>query len=135
MLWFKMSWINLQLNKKRLKRVICRYILLFLLFLGYYLLNKLTGFCIFCPINHFTGYLCPGCGVTRCLFSILELHFEKAFYYNQLVFILLPFFSFYCLYNTVDFVFEKNNPIRIPNYVMIPLLIIVIAFGVVRNII
>lgn len=124
----------MQINKKRLKKVIYSGILLFALFIGYYLANKFLGFGIECPINHYTGYLCPGCGITRCLFSILELHFEQAFHYNSLVFVLLPFFAIYCGYNIFDYIFERNKPIVLPNYLVNFLIVIVIMFGIIRNI-
>ncbi|MCD7957954.1 MAG: DUF2752 domain-containing protein [Ruminococcus sp.] len=36
-----------------------------------------------------TGYLCPGCGNTRAILSILHGHFLRAFAYNPTVPILL----------------------------------------------
>lgn len=122
-------------NKERLLRVIYVDVLLFLLLIGYYFLNKKFDFVIECPINHFTGYLCPGCGITRCLFSILEFKFKKAFYYNQLVFILIPFFLIYYIYDVYTFIFEKEKKSKIFKYMSIPLLVITILFGIVRNII
>ena len=65
---------------------------------------------------------------------MLEFHFEEAFSYNPLVFILLPFFVVYFLYNTIDYILERKKPIKIPNYITIPLLVVVIIFGIVRNI-
>ena len=62
-------------------------------------------------------------------------YFKKAFYYNQLVFVFLPFFIFIYLYNTYDYVFERNKPIKIPDKVGILLVVITIAFGIIRNII
>lgn len=123
------------LNKKKLLRVIYTDILLFILLIGYYFFNKEFGFSIECPINHFTSYLCPGCGITRCLFSILKFDFKKAFYYNRLVFILLPLFCVYYVYSVYNFVFEKNKESKLIKYLTIPLLIITILFGIIRNII
>ena len=45
-----------------------------------------------CPFHFITGLYCPGCGITRMIKSILKLDFYQAFRYNQLLFILLPFF-------------------------------------------
>ena len=46
---------------------------------------------ITCPIKHFTGVSCPGCGMTRAMISALQLDFHKAFYYHPLWFTVVPF--------------------------------------------
>lgn len=125
----------MQINKKKFKKVIYINILLFIILIGYYFLNKYYGVKILCPFNKLTGLLCPGCGITRCLFSIINLDFKKAFYYNQLVFVFLPFFIFIYLYNTYDYVFERKKPIKVPDKVGILLVVLTIAFGIIRNII
>lgn len=125
----------MQINKKKFKKVIYTNILLFILLIGYYLLNKYLGFKILCPFNALTGLLCPGCGITRCLFSIINLDFKKAFYYNQLVFVFLPFFIIIYLYNTYDYICERKKPIKIPDKFGIFLIILTILFGIIRNII
>lgn len=37
-----------------------------------------------CPIRHFTGIPCAGCGMTRAILSALRLNFHQAFYYHPL---------------------------------------------------
>lgn len=44
----------------------------------------LTG----CPIHRLTGLPCPGCGMSRALFSLAKLDFAGAWYYHPLVFFL-----------------------------------------------
>ncbi len=101
-------------------------------FLLYYLLNLYTGFAIFCPFHKFTGLYCPGCGVTRMLFSLIKLDFYQAFRYNSLVFILLIIGIIYLL---IKFILKKFNIIiKVPNYVWYILIIIVIIYGILRNI-
>lgn len=39
-----------------------------------------------CPIYFFTGISCPGCGMTRALFSLFQLDFGMAFYYHPLIY-------------------------------------------------
>lgn len=123
------------MNKDRLKKVIIRLIILLSIFLIYFFLNKHLGFAIVCPFHYLTKFYCPGCGITRCLFALLRLDFKSAFMYNQLVFILLPFFIIYVAYLCYIYVYNKENIIKdiIPNYVIYILLVIVIAFGVIRN--
>lgn len=101
-------------------------------FFLYYLLNLYTGFAIFCPFHKFTGLYCPGCGVTRLLFSLIKLDFYQAFRYNPLVFILLIIGIIYLL---IKFILKKFNIIiKVPNYVWYILIIIVIIYGILRNI-
>ena len=102
-------------------------------FLLYYLLNLYTGFAIFCPFHKFTGLYCPGCGVTRLLFSLIKLDFYQAFRYNPLVFILLILGIIYWLIKIICQKFKNINLI-IPNKIWYVLLIIVILFGIMRNI-
>ncbi len=123
--------------KTRLKKIIIRDLVFLLIIIGYYYLNKYTGFSIPCPFNYLTGYLCPGCGITRMLFSLFKLNIHEAFTYNQLVFIYLPFIVAYFIYYDYLFVYDKKDKIicKIPKIVWYILIAITISFGIVRNII
>ena len=123
--------------KKRLIHVVKIYILLLVIFVAYYFINKYTGLYIPCMFRLITGYKCPGCGITSCLFELVHLNFKEAFYYNPLVFIYLPFIVAYFLYLSYLYIYDKKDKIlvKIPNYVMVIILVITIIYGVVRNII
>ena len=99
----------------------------------YFILSELLDVGIPCLFYEITGYYCPGCGITRLLFSLLKLDFYQAFRYNPLIFILIIITVIYWL---VKFILKKfmNISIEIPNYVYYILLIIVIIFGILRNI-
>lgn len=99
----------------------------------YFILSELLDVGIPCLFYEITGYYCPGCGITRLLFSLLKLDFYQAFRYNPLIFILIIITGIYWL---VKFILKKfiNISIAIPNYVYYILLIIVIIFGILRNI-
>ncbi|MEB3367895.1 DUF2752 domain-containing protein [Saccharopolyspora mangrovi] len=43
-----------------------------------------------CPIKLLTGLDCPGCGITRTLFSLLRADLPSALHYNALAVLLLP---------------------------------------------
>lgn len=122
--------------KTRLKRVISFNIILVIIFFGYYFLNTKYNINIECLFHKFTGFYCPGCGITRCLFSIIKLDFKSAFNYNMLVFIMLPFFIIYYIYLNVIYILNKKNVIleKISPYVSYILLVITILFGILRNI-
>ncbi len=124
--------------RQRIIKVICKVIFLLGLLLGYYFLNSKYNFGIPCPINKFTGYLCPGCGITRCIFSIIEFRLKDAFFYNPLVFILIPFFLLYFVYTHYLYIVDKEDEnicMKMPKWIWTILLIVVILFGILRNLI
>lgn len=88
-----------------------------------------------CPVHFLTNLHCPGCGVTRMIKSILKLDFYQAFRYNQLVFVLLPFFIFLLIDYLIKKVLNKESIYKkIPEKVWIVLIIIFFIFGIIRNI-
>ena len=123
--------------KKRLIKVIIRDVLLLLILIGYYFFNKHTGIYIPCIIHEITGYKCPGCGITHLVFALLNLNIKEAFNSNPLVFIYMPFIIAYFGYFDYLYIYEKRDKIikKIPNWVWIILIIITLAYGVIRNII
>lgn len=122
--------------KKRIRNVISISFILLIILISYYYLNHQYNIGIPCIFYKITGYYCPGCGITRCIFAILEGNIYEAFKYNQLVFILIPFLSIYFIYNIYIYIFNKENNLfkKIPNYIYIILLIITISYGILRNI-
>ena len=108
-------------------------IILFFLLLCYYFLNQKFSIGIPCIFHEITGLYCPGCGVTKLTFSLLELDFYQAFRANPLIFILLILAIIYYLIKIILNKLFKIN-ITIPNYVYYILLVITILFSVLRNI-
>ena len=43
-----------------------------------------------CPVQHFTGIPCPGCGLSRAAFALLRLDFWTAFRYHPMIYGLPP---------------------------------------------
>ena len=117
------------LNFKRIKKIKSEVFFIFLL-LTLYILSEIFDFSLLrCVFHEITGLHCPGCGVTRMIGSILCLDFYQAFRYNMLLVILLPFAVIYWIY-----LFVLKGQKRIPNLVWYLLLVIVIIFGILRNI-
>lgn len=61
------------------------------------------AFGITCPVKHFLGVSCPGCGMTRACFSALRFDFAAAFYYHPLWIVMLP------LVASLLFLWEKRK--------------------------
>ena len=124
------------MDKKRLVKVIFIVVLLVLLAFVYRLIAMEYGFIVPCLFHEITGFYCPGCGITRMLFAILRLDFYQAFRYNALLFVALPFIG-YCVFDyIIRFILNNENYFyrKISNRVWYFLLVIVLLFGILRNI-
>lgn len=89
-----------------------------------------------CVFNKITGLFCPGCGVTRMIFSITKLDLYQAFRYNPLIFCMLPFIIFYGIDTSIKWIKGTKNYLylKINNKAWIIILIITLLFGILRNI-
>ena len=114
--------------------IIKKIVISFCLLLGLVLYLKL-GIWLFCPIYKFTGFYCPGCGITRMLSSLMNGRFYQAFRYNPLVFIMIPFVIFHFCDSVIAFwkkrrtVLEKLEP-----GIWYVLIGVFIVYGILRNI-
>lgn len=59
-----------------------------------------------CIFKTLTGYICPGCGMTRAFLSIIHLDFKSAFNYNPMIF-MMPVFIIYIFKDGI--VFKNKN--------------------------
>ena len=88
-----------------------------------------------CVVNKFTGLYCAGCGMTRALYSLIQLDFYQAFRYNVLSIVLLPIIVLYVLFEIYAKIFDKTNIMnRMPSWIWYTIAVIVVVFGIVRNI-
>lgn len=88
-----------------------------------------------CLFHKITGLYCPGCGITRMFVSLLHFRIKEAFFYNQLVFCLLPLF-FILL---IDYILIKCKKIgfinnKLKHNIWMFILVASIIFGILRNI-
>lgn len=115
-----------------MKKKILTLLVIIISFILYLIIGEHFSLYIDCPIKKLTGLYCPGCGITRMFFSILQLDFYQAFRYNPLVFISLPFFIFFYLQS----LFTKKEPLynKVPTKVWVTLIIIFIIYGILRNV-
>ena len=123
------------MNREKLNKFLKINLTLLLSFIVYFIINRLTGFYIPCLFRLITGLKCPGCGITHSLFALINLDFKEAFNQNPLVFIYLPFIFLYYIYISYIYLTNKKDNIltKIPNYIMIFIVVITLVYGVVRN--
>lgn len=86
----------------------------------------LTDIGIPCVFHELTGQYCPGCGMTRCMTSLLQGDISQAFKFNALVFIIAPLYLLY------TYTYNKKY-IKLSKSLMSVMLIITILFGILRN--
>lgn len=123
--------------KKRIIKVISIVLFLIILLLGYYFLNYKFNFGIPCIFFKVTNYKCPGCGITRAIFSLLKGNVKEAFSYNKLLFIVAPFIIIYFVYKSYSYIFAKSESDKIKKiikYTSYILLFISIIYSILRNI-
>lgn len=89
-----------------------------------------------CLFHIITGLYCPGCGAGRASYSILHGRFYMAFRYNPMYVTLLPFLGMYIVARLIDWILTGGNHVdqKINQKVLYVVLVIVVGFGIVRNI-
>lgn len=101
----------------------------------YYIIVKKAGFFIPCPIRFWTGYLCPGCGITHMILALLEGDFYGAYQSNPGLMILTPWILALFLYSEATYIRYGHQPRqRWYHFLLILLIILLLLYGIVRNI-
>lgn len=125
----------LNTKKKRIIFVSILFISILLLSFLYYKLYILYNIGIPCIFFKKTGFYCPGCGITRAIFSLMRLDIKSAIRYNLLIIFVFPFLIYYVCVKIKRWVrFEEVNSMIYSNNFFNLLLIITILFGFLRNI-
>lgn len=86
----------------------------------------LTNISIPCPFREWTGFFCPGCGITRVIQSLLKFDVIQAFRFNPLPFILAPLYILFLIT-------EKKQIRPLSQAIMAVMLILTVTFGLLRN--
>ena len=129
---FKKNVINTRI-RKIFFLVFIILLILFSFFTFFYLFDK-CNIGIPCIIKKTTGFECPGCGTTRAINSLIHLNINEALKYNALIFVTLPFLAYYFISSIYSWIFEKKMR-QIPTIIIIFLTVVVIVYGILRNII
>lgn len=108
-------------------------LVLLIVILFYVICFFLTGDGLPCLFHKITNFYCPGCGITRMFLSLFTLDIYQAFRYNPLLFILLIISTIYIIIKFFSVKLLKKE-IRIPNYIIYILLVILLIYWIIRNI-
>lgn len=103
--------------------------------LYYFMFNELE-IVIPCVFHLITGFYCPGCGITRMIFSLIKFDFYQAFRYNPLIFIFIPFILIIFIDLIIKWLIGRKDYLylKINNKMWLILVIITLLFGIIRNI-
>ena len=118
--------------KKRLLKIF----IFILVLISYLIIGKKFNIYLRCPIHEIFHVYCPGCGLTRMLLSMLKLDFYQAFRYNPVVCIMTPFIILLYIEKVYSEYKNKKSIVKkIPNWVWYIILVLMLIYGVLRNII
>lgn len=100
----------------------------------YWVIHRAWGLAIPCFWHEITGLYCPGCGVTRMFDALLMGDLYQVFRYNPFCFLLLPAMLVLLInYCYAQYKGQESWASRIPEWVWVVLIIVAIAYGVLRN--
>ena len=123
-----------------MKKRILRLSLVYLAILGagliYLILSRGFGFFLPCFFHEVTGWNCPGCGLTRAAIAISRGDLVGAFGCNPMIVPYAIYGGWYAVTASVRYLRgERDAVIFGPTWVHVVMLILALAFGVVRNLV
>ncbi len=122
--------------KERALTVLKRCLVILSIGIAYALIYRFTGFGLKCPVKALTGYLCPGCGITRMSMAILRLDFISAFHYNPVLLCILPVLLIIKAERSYKYIkYGKVTTSKFETAIIYAMLICLLVFGVLRNIV
>ncbi len=101
----------------------------------YYVIYRTMGLGIVCPLNKLTGLLCPVCGASRMLVSLLHFDFRSALYFNGAFLLLLPLWLITAIFYFYGYVKSGNTKAMTWHKIVIySSIAVLVGFGILRNV-
>lgn len=124
--------INASDRKKRITRAILAGTAFICagLFYGFFMIPR--GFWIPCMFRTFTGYKCPGCGISHMAAALLNGQWEEVAASNWGLFLISPFIIHLCIEAVRNYVTGSHQG-RVMEKETIACCIYLVAWGIVRN--
>ena len=121
--------------KKIIFIVICIVILIGMVYFYVFDPEK-NGFFLKCPFKMATGLDCPGCGSQRALHALLHGDFGKAFHYNPLLMLSMPYLFLGLVFQNweVKIKYPKTRKFLFGAPAIYLVLALILIFFVLRNI-
>lgn len=121
---------------KKILKLFIGFSLLLVFLVGIKFISTNYNMGLMCVFNKITGLYCPGCGMTRAVFSMMDLEFYQAFRYNIFSIMLLPVLIIYFVGEIYGWLFSRKNPIdtKIPKLFWIIIVVLMLMYGILRNI-
>lgn len=121
-------------ERQRLKRLLIFLGLLIFIGIQYLLIWQIGGIGLPCMFYEIFGLSCPGCGISRMLFSLLRLDIRAAFRYNAGILTALPVMAVLFIWLCIQYVRKGTFSLsKKQNCLTIGLIIWLLLFALLRN--
>lgn len=121
-------------KKDRIRKIIYRDGIILLAGILYAVFVRLTGLAVPCIFRTLTGWLCPGCGITRACLSLIKGNVHASFSYNPFLYIAGPCIIYLIVRGDLNYIKKDTYRLGTADTVLIYILIVAaLVFGVVRN--
>lgn len=121
--------------KQRLLKVIRIGAVILAVGCAYALFVMKTGLAIPCVFNLITRLKCPGCGITHMALNLIRLNFKEAFMCNQALFVMMPVLAYLVVAKLYRYIkYNSKKEPKSEEIIEIILLILLVGFGILRNI-
>lgn len=101
---------------------------------AYFLWVTVTGLSLPCPLHYFTGYYCPGCGITTMILCLSAGDIPSAFAANRALFVLAPVIIWLIIQDQTGLLMQTAKQRQAHKALLLVVLICLLAYGLVRNV-
>ncbi|MBE6665686.1 MAG: DUF2752 domain-containing protein [Ruminococcaceae bacterium] len=121
--------------RKRFFRILKRYLIVLGAGILYFVFTTVTKIGIPCPFRLVTGFLCPGCGISRMMIALANFDFVSAFHHNPFILLTSPIILFIVVYSDYRYIKTGDGSFGKWKFLLIAELAGLLIFGVARNMI